>query len=61
MNLTDRNAELDKARAVKVQIEQAEARLDATDGEEGAAKDALQEARQEFNALIKAWRTWPRV
>ena len=61
MNLTDRNAELDKARALKVQIEQAEARLDATDGEEGAAKDALQEARQEFNALIKAGERTPRV
>ena len=53
MNLSDRNAELDKARALKVTIEQAEARLDATDGQEGALKDELQDARKEFNALMK--------
>ena len=53
MNLSDRNAELDKARALKVTIEQAEARLDATDGQEGALKDELQDARKEFNALME--------
>ena len=61
MNLTDRNAELDKARALKEQIRQAEARLDATDGEEGRLKDELQEARREFQALIKAGARTPRV
>ena len=53
MNLTDRNLELDKARALSVQIAQAESRLDAMDDEEGALKDELQEAREEFNALMK--------
>ena len=59
MNLTDRNAELDKARALKEQIRQAEARLDATDDEEGRLKDELQEARREFQALIKAGAAHP--
>ena len=54
MNLTDRNLELDKARALKGQIAQAEFRLDATDGEEGTLKDELQAAREEFKTLIKA-------
>ena len=61
MNLSDRNTELDKARALKLQIEQVEARLDGIDDEEGAAKDALQEARREFQALIKAGERTPRV
>ena len=51
MNLTDRNAELDKARALKVQIAQAETRLDATDDEEGALKDELQAAHKECDAI----------
>ena len=41
MNFADRNAELDKARVIKGRIAQTEARLDATDGEEGALKDEL--------------------
>ena len=56
MNLTDRNAELDKAHALNVQIMQAETRLDAMDDEEEALKDELQEAQREFNALIKGGR-----
>ena len=44
MNIADRNAELDKARALKVTIEQAEARLDVVDDEEGTLKNSLQEA-----------------
>ena len=61
MNFTGRNAELDKARAVQEQIAQAEARLDATDDEEGTLKDELQEARREFQSLIKAGERTPRV
>ena len=61
MNLADRNTELDKARALKGQIAQAEARLDATDGQEGALKDELQEARKECEALIKIGERNPRV
>ena len=56
MNLTDRNLELDKARALSVQIVQAETRLDTMDDEEGALKDDLEEAQREFNALIKGGR-----
>ena len=61
MNLTDRNAELDKARALKEQISQAEARLDATDGVEGKLKDELQAAHKECEALIKIGERNPRV
>ena len=61
MNLEERNAELDKARALKEQIAQAETRLDATDGEEGTLKDELQEARKECDALIKIGERNPRV
>ena len=61
MNLTDRNAELDKARALKGQIAEAESRLDATDGEEGTLKDELQAAHQECEALIKIGERNPRV
>ena len=46
MNLADRNLELDKARALKVQIAQAETRLDAMDDEEGALKDDLEDAQR---------------
>ena len=61
MNLPERSAELVKARALKDQIAQAEARLDATDGEEGALKDALREAHQECDALIRVGERNPRV
>ena len=61
MNLEDRNAELTKARAIKGQIAQAEARLDATDGEEGKLKDELREAHKECEALIKIGERNPRV
>ena len=61
MNLADRNAELDKARALKVTIEQAEARLDVVDEEEGSLKDELQEAHKECEALIKIGDRNPRV
>ena len=61
MNLTDRNSELDKARAIKEEIAQVEARLDATDDAEGTLKDNLQAARTEFNALIKKGERNPRV
>ena len=61
MNLIDRNAELDKARGIKAKIAQAETRLDARDGEEGALKDQLQEAEQEFQDLIKKGERHPRV
>ena len=61
MNFADRNAELDKARVIKGRIAQTEARLDATDGEEGALKDELQEAHKECEALIKIGERNPRV
>ena len=47
--------------ALKDQIAQAEARLDATDGKEGALKDELQKAHQECEALIKIGERNPRV
>ena len=56
MNFTERNVELDKARALSVQISQAETRLDAMDDEEDVLKNKLQEAQKEFNALIKVGR-----
>ena len=59
MNLTERNGELTKARALKEQIAQAEARLDATDDEEGTLKDELQEARREFDSLMKNGKRGP--
>ena len=61
MNLIDRNAELDKARAVKGQIAQAEARLDVVDDEEGTLKDELQEAHKACKALIQIGERDPRV
>ena len=61
MNLSERNAELTLARALKEKIAQAETRLDATDGEEGTLKDELQEARKECEALIKIGERNPRV
>ena len=61
MNLTDRNAELYKALALKKEIAQAESRLDATDDEEGTLKDDLQEAHKECDALIKIGERNPRV
>ena len=61
MNITDRNAELEKARIVKNQIEQFEARLYVVDDEEGALKDALQEAHKECEALIQIGERNPRV
>ena len=59
MNLADRNLELDKARAISVQITQAETRLDAIDDDEGALKDDLEDAQREFNALMRNGKRGP--
>ena len=59
LNLTDRNAELDKARALKVQIAQAESRLDATDDEEGNAEGRTSGRPQRVRCSNQDWRAQP--
>ena len=61
MNLTTRQSQLDKAIAIKAKIAEVETRLDAIDGEDGALKDQLQEAEQEFQTLTKKGERHPRV
>lgn len=61
MNISDRNTGLYKALALLSQMEQLKSRLAAIDDEEGAAKDALQEARKEFQSLLLARERVPRV